>query len=87
MEQIRSFIAIELPDEIKKGLGRLEERLRSQGYAQVRWVDPASMHLTLKFLGNITADRIEAITGAIQKAAQGTGPFQLEVRDLGAYPT
>lgn len=86
MEQIRSFIAIELPEEIRKGLGRLEGWLKSQGYTQARWVDPASMHLTLKFLGNITASKIEAITGAIQEAAQGTSPFELEVRNLGAFP-
>lgn len=86
MEQIRSFIAIELPEEIKRELSRLEERLQSAGYARVKWVDPASMHLTLKFLGNIPTDKIDAITAAIQKATQGITPFNLIVKDLGAFP-
>ncbi len=47
MEQIRSFIAIELPDELKLELGRLETQLKSGKPSGVRWVDPASIHLTL----------------------------------------
>ena len=86
MEQIRSFIAIELPEEIKRELSRLEEKLQSAGYARVKWVDPAGIHLTLKFLGNIATDKIDAITAAIEKATQGIGPFNLIVKDLGAFP-
>ncbi len=86
MEQIRSFIAIELPDELKLELTRLEARLTVGKQPWVKWVDPYSIHLTLKFLGGITADRIGQITRAMEEAAQGIPPFHLEVKDLGVFP-
>ena len=86
MEQIRSFIAIELPDEIKWELGQLEARLKAGEQRWVKWVDPASIHLTLKFLGNIDIDRTVEITKAMEEAAQEVTPFQLEVKNLGVFP-
>jgi len=86
MEQIRSFIAIELPDEVKTALAQLQALLKTGKQPPVKWVDPYSVHLTLKFLGNIAADKTGEITEAIEKAAQGVSPFQLEVKDLGVFP-
>ena len=86
MEQIRSFIAIELPDELKLGLTQLEARLKLGKQPWVKWVDPYSIHLTLKFLGSIAADRISEITGAMEGAIRGIPPFHLEVKDLGVFP-
>ena len=63
MEQVRSFIAIELPDELKLGLAQLEAQLKMSKQSWVKWVDPYSIHLTLKFLGSIAVDRISEITG------------------------
>jgi 2'-5' RNA ligase len=75
MEQIRSFIAIELPDELKSGQT-----------ASVKWVDPYSIHLTLKFLGNIGTDMVGKIVMALEGAVLGIPPFRLEVGGLGAFP-
>ena len=86
MEQVRSFIAIELPDELKSGLTRLQAQLKSGGQFPAKWVDPYSTHLTLKFLGNIGLDRIDDITKAMETAALGVAPFQLEVKGLGVFP-
>ena len=86
MEQIRSFIAIELPDELKLGLTQLEARLKSANQPWVKWVNPYSIHLTLKFLGSIAADRTGQITRAIEEAVRGIPPFHLEVKDLGVFP-
>jgi len=86
MEQIRSFIAIKLPDELKLGLSQLEAQLKAGKQPGIKWVDPYSIHLTLKFLGNVTVDRISEITKAMEAAAQGISPFHLEVKDLGAFP-
>jgi 2'-5' RNA ligase len=86
MEQIRSFIAIELPDELKSELVRLEARLKSGGQSGVKWVDPYGIHLTLKFLGSIAVDRVEGITRAMEEAARGISPFRLEVKELGVFP-
>ncbi len=86
MEQIRSFIAIELPGELKLELDQLEARLKTGKQSWVKWVDPNSIHLTLKFLGNIAVDKTDEITKAMEEAAQGIPPFHLEVKDLGVFP-
>jgi 2'-5' RNA ligase len=86
MEQVRSFIAIELPDELKADLTRLQDRLKSGRHSSVKWVNPQSIHLTLKFLGNVTMDRISVITRVMEEAARGIAPFCLEVNELGAFP-
>jgi len=86
MEQIRSFIAIELPDELKLELIQLEARLKLDKQPWVKWVNPYSIHLTLKFLGNIAVDRTGEITRAIEEAVQGISPFHLEVKELGVFP-
>jgi 2'-5' RNA ligase len=86
MEQIRSFIAIELPRELKLELDRLEDQLASGSRAPVKWVDPANMHITLKFLGDISHGMTGRITSAIEEAARETQPFHLEAGGLGVFP-
>ncbi len=84
--QIRSFVAIELPDEAKRGLTALRKELARREDRFVKWVDPGGIHLTLKFLGNIPSGRVTEITEAIERAAQGIHPFRLEISGLGIFP-
>jgi 2'-5' RNA ligase len=86
-EQIRSFIAIELPEEAKEGLARLKKELERDEHKFVKWVDPRGIHLTLKFLGNIPSKQVAEITEAIEGAAQGISPFYLEIGGLGTFPS
>jgi 2'-5' RNA ligase len=85
-EQIRSFVAIELPEEAREGLARLRKELERDEHKFVKWVDPRGVHLTLKFLGNIPSKRVAEITEAIEEAVQGISPFRLEISGLGAFP-
>jgi 2'-5' RNA ligase len=86
MEYIRAFIAIELPDGIKSELDRLQAQLKAGRQHPVKWVNPYGIHLTLKFLGNIAADKTGEITRAIETATRGVPPLHLEIRDLGVFP-
>ncbi len=86
MEQIRSFIAIELPGEVKQALARLQGRLREGSLTPVRWVDLGSIHLTLKFLGNIDTNITSKISAVLEEAARGVPPFKLEISRLGVFP-
>jgi 2'-5' RNA ligase len=86
MEEIRSFIAIELPPEIKLTLTRLQNRLKSDSRAPVKWVDPDSIHLTLKFLGNISTALTDKISAMLEEACRGMHPFSLEIGGLGVFP-
>jgi 2'-5' RNA ligase len=86
MALIRAFIAVELPKDLKKELAALEMLLKNNGPSVVKWVDPDSIHITLKFLGEISTDKVEKLIQAMDEAVKGTAPFQLEVRKLGAFP-
>lgn len=85
-EQIRSFIAVELPSDVKEGLAGLRKKLERSEHGFVKWVDPGGIHLTLKFLGNIPSKRVAEITEALGEAVQGVPPFRLEISGLGAFP-
>jgi len=85
-EQIRSFIAIELPEEVKSGLYRLQKELKLPEHTFVKWVAPAGIHLTLKFLGNISPQKVSQVTRVMEQASQGVSPFQLEIAEVGAFP-
>jgi 2'-5' RNA ligase len=86
MAQIRSFIAIELPGEVKRELVRLQDELRLGSRTSVRWVDTNNIHLTLKFLGDIDEKITGRITAVLEEAASGTSPFRLEISGLGVFP-
>lgn len=82
---MRAFIAIEIPDEIKKEMIGIQEQLRTTK-VDAGWPRPEGVHLTLKFLGEIPEARIPEIMDSIRTAAEGIGPFRLEVRGVGAFP-
>lgn len=86
MQRIRSFVAIELPNELKTGLAQLQAQLKVGEQPWVKWVDPNSIHLTLKFLGNISISKTGEITKLIEEATQGIPHFHLEVKGLGTFP-
>jgi len=86
MEPVRAFIAIELPNSVKSTLSQLQDNLKQSDRAPVKWVDPDSIHLTLKFLGNIAAGTIPELTKAISEAARGIAPFRLALGELGVFP-
>jgi 2'-5' RNA ligase len=85
-QTIRSFIAIELPEEVKSELHRLQAELTLAQYTFVKCVSPEGIHLTLKFLGNISAQKVTDITGVMEQASQGVNPFQLQLTEVGAFP-
>jgi 2'-5' RNA ligase len=85
-EQIRSFIAIELPEEVKDCLKRLQDRLKSVDPSCAKWVGPEGIHLTLKFLGNVNTYNLDAIIKAMQESVKGISPFQLQLKGVGAFP-
>jgi 2'-5' RNA ligase len=83
---IRSFIAIELPEETRKGLSALQEHLK-ESRAGVRWVKPSSVHLTLKFLGNILPAQVDDIAATVALAVRDESPIHLCAGGLGAFPS
>lgn len=86
-DKIRTFIAIEIPANIKNGLSLLIESLReSSGDARIRWVKPESIHLTLKFIGDLSPGAVSRITENIEKPAAKRSKFEITVGGLGCFP-
>jgi RNA 2',3'-cyclic 3'-phosphodiesterase len=80
----RTFIAVELPDSVRAFLTREITRL-SRAMPGVRWVDPASLHLTLAFLGELDDDTLAAAMSATLEAATSGAPFMLRTGALGTF--
>jgi 2'-5' RNA ligase len=78
-------LAIEIPRTILKKIEEVQDDLKSSR-ADVRWVNPEKIHLTLKFFGNIDESRIDPIVKSIERPTQTISPFSLKVRGVGAFP-
>lgn len=85
---VRTFIAIDLSPEIYRRLdevtGQLKTRLPS---APVRWVTTHNIHLTLKFLGEVSIESLDAIKDVVQRHAGQFSPFEFQVGKLGVFPS
>lgn len=90
MDAIRAFIAIELPEDVRQQLDNTEKMIQARaGEAArkaVRWVPVSNMHLTLKFLGEVSTGNIEALARMLQHEAAQHHPFHFNVGELGAFP-
>ena len=83
---IRSFIAINLPQETREKLAAIQDQLK-KSRAGVRWVKPGSIHLTLKFLGNILPAQVDEIGAAAAQVVVNEPPITLGAAGLGAFPS
>jgi 2'-5' RNA ligase len=86
MEGIRSFIAIEVPQPLLARMGELQREL-TRMEAGVNWVRSEGMHLTMKFLGSISAEEVEKIARAIAPVVAAWNPFELSIHGLGCFPS
>jgi len=84
-EMIRAFIAVPVSDEIRSAVETVESELKRIG-ADVKWVRPGNVHLTLKFLGNIRPDDVGSLKAALGQALAGVTGFEARVAGLGTFP-
>jgi len=84
-ETKRTFIAIDLTEAVRARLRELQRLLRP-AEADVRWVKPESAHLTLKFLGEASAQQISAMSAALDEIAPAVAAFEVGFGGLGVFP-
>jgi 2'-5' RNA ligase len=86
-ESMRVFCALELPDEVRAAAAEHGARLR-RDFPNVKasWPRPESLHITLKFLGEIEAPRVERLSHAAAVAATEFAPVELSIETAGAFP-
>jgi len=85
-EKLRAFIAIELDPELKGVVNTFESGLKTTEPPGLRWVKAECLHLTLKFLGDITNTQSQEVTRAISRVAIENPPFELQFTATGAFP-
>jgi 2'-5' RNA ligase len=82
---MRLFIAIEIPDEIKKEIAEIQRRLKDSG-VDAGWTRQEGIHLTLKFLGEVPEAKISGVMAALAGATRDTNGLRLDVMNVGAFP-
>jgi RNA 2',3'-cyclic 3'-phosphodiesterase len=85
---LRSFIAVEVPIEIQDAIAHSTASLqKALPKPMVRWVAPKNVHLTLKFLGDVSPANLERMADILKIEAAAHGVFSMSVGGLGAFPT
>jgi 2'-5' RNA ligase len=88
MAVIRAFIAIDLSPEIIQRLEEVSGQLRQRlAGVQIRWVPVENIHLTLKFLGDVSMSNLEVLKKILLAEASNHSPFEISVGELGAFPS
>lgn len=82
---MRTFVAIELEKNIKDILSSIIREVDT-GEKNVKWINPRGMHLTLKFLGEIAAERTAEIKTALGEAVENSDPFEFQLKGTGTFP-
>ncbi|GAB4541999.1 MAG: RNA 2',3'-cyclic phosphodiesterase [Thermodesulfovibrionia bacterium] len=82
---MRCFIAIDIDEGIKRSVSELQNELKGCN-ADLRWVKPENIHLTLKFLGDVEEKRIDKIKGKLIDACARYNAFTIEIKGMGLFP-
>jgi len=82
---MRLFVAIDVSAEIRQKLHAAQEKLAATK-ADVRWVAPENMHITIKFLGEVEDARASEVLDRVAKAAAQVPAFPLEIEGIGRFP-
>jgi 2'-5' RNA ligase len=87
MPVIRAFIAIDLTPEVRQGLDKVASQLKQAlPGIPVRWVAASNIHLTLKFLGDVSLSSLDMLWKMMQTEVEGHKRFEFSVGGLGAFP-
>lgn len=87
MTMLRAFIAIDIPPDTRARIGQVVASLKREiGVQAVRWVAPENIHLTLKFLGDVSPTQLDLLKQVVLQEAASHPPFEVTVRDLGCFP-
>ena len=88
MSLFRTFIAVEIPSQIQEIIQQKTEVLRKEiGTSIVRWVPSQNIHLTLKFLGDVSSANIDILAQMLRAEADSCPPFEIHLSGLGSFPS
>lgn len=82
---IRSFLAFELPQDIKQIVTRVSGEIRKSSL-DVRWVRPEFIHLTVVFMGDIQSEQIPLMVESLKAVCSNHEPFRIVLKPMGCFP-
>ena len=85
-DNVRCFVAVEIPEPIQALLKPVQTHLQSE-VRKASWTKLGNFHLTLKFLGDVQTETVDAINKAVQNVANTQEPFSIALGGIGAFPT
>jgi 2'-5' RNA ligase len=84
---VRAFLALDLPEAAREACASLVRELRARPDGDgVRWVRPGNYHVTLRFLGNVEAERVGELAARVRAATGDVAPFRAALGALHAFP-
>jgi 2'-5' RNA ligase len=84
--RIRTFIAIDLPDDQKTRFAALQREFAEHA-SVLKWVTPSLLHITVRFLGGVPEPGLAPVEEAARRSSSGIEPFILHFAGLGAFPS
>jgi RNA 2',3'-cyclic 3'-phosphodiesterase len=83
---MRTFIAINLPDEIQHAVSDYVDSIK-KSMKDIKWVDSNNLHFTIKFLGEVNDSDIKKVTDCMSNVAREYSPFEIGLSDTGFFPS
>ncbi|ABW67072.1 2'-5' RNA ligase [Desulfosudis oleivorans Hxd3] len=83
--KIRCFMAFDLPAEVIDDLAGIQKTVAAGG-VKIGWVAPQNIHLTVKFLGEISPEAVQKALAAAEQAVKGISPMQIRAQGIGVFP-
>ena len=82
---MRTFIAVGISSEVREKIAKIQVELK-EGDPDVKWVEPKNLHSTLKFLGEVSEDKLSGVIEKTRLAVSGISHFQVHISGLGSFP-
>ncbi len=83
---MRLFLAVPLDESFKAALAQTQARLQAASDVDVKWVEAGTLHLTVHFLGDVSAPLLPDIESACENLAKSAAPFRVGVRGVSVFP-
>lgn len=85
MARMRTFLAVELSEEVRETITDLQGELMTVG-TEVKWTEPENLHVTLLFLGEVEDREVHRVCRITEETVRGHAPFRMAVEQIGCFP-
>jgi 2'-5' RNA ligase len=82
---MRTFIAVGISSEVREKIAQIQVEFK-KGDPDVKWVEPKNLHITLKFLGEVSEDKLSGVIEKSKLAVSGISNFRVHLSGLGSFP-